>query len=161
MTTPPSRALPLASHDAQEYVVMMFLLGVLPARHRRHAPIPSSIIAMTSHARSAGFSLGSDMATIRRLDRGDDVELAWIREEGRSPTVVFLPGFRSDMRGDKATALAAYCAARGQAMLRFDYSGHGASGGRFEQGTIGRWAEDALAVIDNASEGPLLLLGSS
>jgi pimeloyl-ACP methyl ester carboxylesterase len=101
------------------------------------------------------------MATIGRLDRGDGVELAWAREEGQGPTVVFLPGFRSDMTGDKATALVAYCAARGQAMLRFDYSGHGASGGRFEDGTIGRWTEDALAVIDQASEGPLVLVGSS
>ena len=101
------------------------------------------------------------MTTTGRLDRGDGVELAWAREEGRNPTVVFLPGYRSDMTGDKATALATYCAARGQAMLRFDYSGHGASGGRFEDGTIGRWAEDALAVIDHASDGPLVLVGSS
>ncbi len=101
------------------------------------------------------------MATTGRLDRGDGVELAWAREEGRSPTVVFLPGFRSDMTGDKATGLAAYCAARGQAMLRFDYSGHGASGGRFEDGTVGHWAGDALAIIDQVSEGPLILVGSS
>jgi pimeloyl-ACP methyl ester carboxylesterase len=101
------------------------------------------------------------MATIGRLDRGDGVELAWIREEGQSPTVVFLTGFRSDMNGDKATALATDCAAHNQAMLRFDYSGHGASGGQFADGTIGRWAEDALAIIDHASEGPLLLVGSS
>ena len=70
-----------------------------------------------------------------RLDRGDGVELACARQDGTNPTVVFLPGFRSDMTGDKATALAAFCAERGQAMLRFDYSGHGASGGRFEDGT--------------------------
>lgn len=101
------------------------------------------------------------MATTGRLNRGDGVELAWAREEGRGPTVVFLPGFRSDMAGEKATALAAHCAARAQAMLRFDYSAHGASGGRFEDGTIGRWAADALAIIDQVSEGPLVLVGSS
>jgi pimeloyl-ACP methyl ester carboxylesterase len=101
------------------------------------------------------------METTGRLDRGDGVELAWARLEGRSPTVVFLPGFRSDMTGDKATALAAFCVERGQAMIRFDYSGHGSSGGRFEDGTIGRWTEDALAVIDRRSEGPLVLVGSS
>ena len=67
--------------------------------------------------------------TTGRLDRGDGVELAWARRPGEAPTVVFLPGYRSDMAGEKATVLAAYCAARGQAMLRFDYSGHGASGG--------------------------------
>jgi pimeloyl-ACP methyl ester carboxylesterase len=101
------------------------------------------------------------MQNTSRLDRGDGIELAWARQEGRGPTVVFLPGFRSDMTGDKATALAAFCADRGQAMLRFDYSGHGVSGGRFEVGTIGRWTDDALAVIDRLTEGPLVLVGSS
>lgn len=101
------------------------------------------------------------MATTGRFDRGDGVELAWARQDGRGPTVVFLPGFRSDMNGDKATALAEYCAAHGQALLRFDYSGHGASGGTFEDGTIGRWAADAVAMIDHQSDGPLILVGSS
>jgi pimeloyl-ACP methyl ester carboxylesterase len=96
-----------------------------------------------------------------RLDRGDGTELAWSRLDGAAPTVVFLPGFRSDMKGDKATALAAFCAARGQAMLRFDYSGHGASGGQFEEGTIGIWAQDALTAIDRLTEGKLVLVGSS
>jgi pimeloyl-ACP methyl ester carboxylesterase len=103
----------------------------------------------------------TSMETNGRLDRGDGVQLAWSLVEGKSPTVVFLPGFRSDMTGDKATALAAFCAGRGQAMLRFDYSGHGASGGRFEDGTIGRWTDDALAVIDRQSDGRLVLVGSS
>jgi pimeloyl-ACP methyl ester carboxylesterase len=74
--------------------------------------------------------------------------------------LVFLPGFGSDMAGSKAVDVAAFCAARGQAMLRLDYSGHGASGGAFTDGTIGRWTEDALAVIATI-EGPLLLIGSS
>jgi pimeloyl-ACP methyl ester carboxylesterase len=96
-----------------------------------------------------------------RLDRGDGVELAWIREAGRGPTVVFLPGFRSDMQGEKGSHLAAFCAARGSAMLRLDYSGHGASGGSFAEGSIGRWAADALAVIDREVRGKLVLVGSS
>jgi pimeloyl-ACP methyl ester carboxylesterase len=95
------------------------------------------------------------------LDRGDGVELAWTLQRGHAPTVVFLPGFRSDMNGDKASALAAFCAARAQACLRFDYSGHGASGGRFEDGTIGQWLRDTLAVIDYLGDGPLILVGSS
>ena len=95
-----------------------------------------------------------------RLDHGG-VALAWRRLPGRSPTVVFLPGYRSDMTGDKATALAGLCAGRGQAMLRFDYSGHGASGGRFADGTIGVWLADTLAVIDRLTEGALVLVGSS
>ncbi|MBN9561142.1 MAG: alpha/beta hydrolase [Alphaproteobacteria bacterium] len=101
------------------------------------------------------------METIGRLDRGDGVELAWARVAGRGPTVVFLPGFKSDMTGDKATMLAGFCAERGQAMLRFDYSGHGASGGRFEDGTISRWREDALAAIDQMAPGRIVLVGSS
>jgi pimeloyl-ACP methyl ester carboxylesterase len=101
------------------------------------------------------------METTGRLDRGDGVELAWTLHDGSGPTVVFLPGFRSDMTGDKATALAAFCASHGQAMLRFDYSGHGSSGGRFEDGTIGRWTDDALAVIDQLSDGSVILVGSS
>ena len=65
------------------------------------------------------------------LDRGDGVRLAWARQDGGGLTVAFLPGFASDMTGSKATALAQDCAARGQSMLRFDYSGHGASEGAF------------------------------
>jgi pimeloyl-ACP methyl ester carboxylesterase len=96
-----------------------------------------------------------------RIDNGAGTELAWQRLAGRGPTLVFLPGFRSDMNGDKATALAALCQDRGQAVLLFDYSGHGASGGAFTGGTIGRWVADALAAIDGLTEGPLVLVGSS
>jgi pimeloyl-ACP methyl ester carboxylesterase len=99
--------------------------------------------------------------TTGRLDRGDGVELSWIKLAGREPTIVFLPGFRSEMTGDKATALAAFCAARGQAMLRFNYRGHGTSGGEFLEGTIGAWTADALAAIDRLSSGKLVLVGSS
>ncbi len=101
------------------------------------------------------------METTGRLDRGDGIELAWARTEGTGPTIVFLPGFNSDMGGDKAASLAAFAAARGQALLRFDYSGHGASGGAFTDGTIGIWAQDALTIIDRLTEGPLILVGSS
>ncbi|MCA3351578.1 MAG: alpha/beta hydrolase [Roseomonas sp.] len=96
-----------------------------------------------------------------QLDRGDGVHLAWRRIAGRGPGVVFLGGFNSDMTGSKAEFLAAWCAARGQAFLRFDYSGHGTSEGRFEDGTIGRWAEDAASVIAALTEGPQILIGSS
>ncbi|HUC19435.1 MAG TPA: alpha/beta hydrolase [Acetobacteraceae bacterium] len=96
-----------------------------------------------------------------RLDRGDGVELAWIRRRGREPMVVFLPGFRSEMQGEKGTHLAAFCAGHGVAMLRLDYSGHGASGGEFAEGAIGRWMEDALAVIDREAGPSLVLVGSS
>lgn len=96
-----------------------------------------------------------------RLDRGDGVALAWARRTGNGPTIVFLPGFLSDMGGTKAVELDTWCATTGRALLRFDYSGHGASGGAFEDGTIGRWRDDALVVIDNLTDGRLILVGSS
>jgi pimeloyl-ACP methyl ester carboxylesterase len=96
-----------------------------------------------------------------RLKRADGVELAWKRRAGQRPTIVFLPGFKSDMEGSKAVFLARWAATCGQAVLRLDYSGHGVSGGRFEDGTIGLWTQDALSVIDAMTEGPLLLVGSS
>ena len=99
--------------------------------------------------------------TTGRLDRGNGTELAWTRQTGIGPTIVFLPGFRSDMTGDKATALASFCQERGVGMLRFDYSGHGASSGDFLDGTIGAWAADALAAIDALTTGKLILVGSS
>jgi pimeloyl-ACP methyl ester carboxylesterase len=87
--------------------------------------------------------------------------LAWAATAGRAPTVLFLTGFRSDMTGAKAMRLERHCAHRGQAFVRFDYRGHGASGGRFEDGCIGDWCEDALAVVDELVDGPVLLVGSS
>jgi pimeloyl-ACP methyl ester carboxylesterase len=87
--------------------------------------------------------------------------LAWRRLRGRAPGLVFLGGFNSDMTGTKATHLAQHCARTGRAFLRFDYAGHGASGGRFEEGTIGGWLGDALSVFDALTEGPQILIGSS
>ena len=95
-----------------------------------------------------------------RLAR-DGVELAWSLLPGRGPTIVFLPGFKSDMAGSKALHLRDWAAGQGRAMLRLDYSGHGDSGGAFADGTIGGWAADARAVIAAVTPGPLLLVGSS
>ncbi|MEW6597303.1 MAG: alpha/beta hydrolase [Pseudomonadota bacterium] len=99
--------------------------------------------------------------TAGRLLRPDGNTLAWKRIEGRGPCVVWLGGFASDMGGTKAEALAEWAATTGRAYLRFDYFGHGASTGAFEEGTIGRWRDDVLAVIDDLTEGPLVLAGSS
>ncbi len=96
-----------------------------------------------------------------RIDNGGGDGWPGSAWPGSGPDVVFLPGYRSDMTGDKAQALAALCRERGQAMLLFDYSGHGASGGAFTDGTIGRWTEDALAAVDALTRGPLVLVGSS
>lgn len=79
---------------------------------------------------------------------------------GRAPTLVFLPGYRSDMDGGKATALADWAQAQGQAMLRFDYAGCGRSDGDFEAQTLAGWRDDALAMIDSL-EGPVVPVGSS
>jgi pimeloyl-ACP methyl ester carboxylesterase len=80
---------------------------------------------------------------------------------GGAPTLVFLPGLRSDMTGDKATALVGFGRSLGLPTLRLDYSGHGESQGRFEDGGIATWCDDALAVIDALAPGRVLLVGSS
>ena len=95
------------------------------------------------------------------LHARDGVSIAYHRTRGKSPGVVFLGGFMSDMTGTKAVTVEAFCRSRGQAFLRFDYRGHGASSGRFEDGTIGLWADDALAAFDQLTEGPQILVGSS
>ncbi|MFO1372734.1 MAG: alpha/beta hydrolase [Candidatus Competibacteraceae bacterium] len=95
------------------------------------------------------------------LTLADNVTLAYHRSPGNSPGVMFLGGFTSDMTGVKATTLECWCQEREQAFLRFDYSGHGASSGRFADGTISRWAQEALAVLDQLTEGPQILVGSS
>ncbi len=96
------------------------------------------------------------------LTRDDGERIAWRRLAGAGPTVVWLGGFRSDMSGTKAQALADWAAARGRAYVRFDYLGHGESSGDFgAKGTITRWRADALAVLDELTAGPLLLVGSS
>src|SRR5258708_18077789 len=97
----------------------------------------------------------------RILGCGDGATIAYRQRAGKSPGIIFLGGFRSDMNGTKAAALDGFCRDRGQAFLRFDYFGQGASSGRFEEATIGRWKEDALSVIDGLTEGPQILVGSS
>jgi pimeloyl-ACP methyl ester carboxylesterase len=97
------------------------------------------------------------------LTRPDGPRLAYRRVAGRvrGPGLLFLGGFNSDMTGIKATRLAEWAAARGQAMLCFDYLGHGQSSGPFRDGTIGRWRDDVLAVLDALTQGPQILIGSS
>ena len=95
------------------------------------------------------------------VTRPDGVRLAYRHLPGRGPTLVFLPGYKSDMQGGKAQALAAWAADKGQAMLRLDYSGCGESEGTFENGTLDIWRDDVLAVIAEAKVGPIILIGSS
>lgn len=95
------------------------------------------------------------------LDLPDGRRIAHVRSAGRGPGVVFLGGFRSDMTGTKARFLEAWARARGQAFLRFDYTGHGASSGDVEEGAVGDWARDAQDAVLRLTEGPQVLVGSS
>src|ERR1700743_3460330 len=80
---------------------------------------------------------------------------------GAAPGLVWLGGFKSDMKGTKAAALDDWAARAGRGCVRFDYSGHGESGGAFADGTIGRWLEESLAVFDRFCRGPQVVIGSS
>ena len=97
------------------------------------------------------------------FDPGDGRRLAYRHRSAKAggPTVLFLPGYASDMEGAKAEAIDAYCSTRGMGCLRFDYSGTGSSGGEFADGTLTRWLEEALAAIDLLTEGSLIIAGSS
>ena len=102
--------------------------------------------------------------SVQFLKRPGHPDIAYQAINGKNaalPTVVFMGGFRSDMTGTKAAFLSDACAARGQGYVRFDYRGHGQSGGDFMDGTIGSWLEDALAVVDMLTQGPLVIVGSS
>ena len=98
----------------------------------------------------------------KRLKVGaDGREIAVLARPGAAPGVFWLGGFKSDMEGSKAEALDAWAAQCGRQATRFDYSGHGRSGGRFEDGTISRWLEEALAVFRDVTNGPQIVVGSS
>jgi pimeloyl-ACP methyl ester carboxylesterase len=101
------------------------------------------------------------MREISTIDIGGGRRLAYRLTEGRAPAIVFLPGYMSDMEGTKAVALEEWAEAESRAMLRFDYGGCGSSGGDFEAQTLADWRNDALAMIDALTEGPVVLVGSS
>ncbi len=95
------------------------------------------------------------------FDLSGGVRIAYEKFSGKSPGVMFLGGFHSDMTGTKVTALDAHCREAGRSFVRFDYTGHGLSSGEFVEGGIGGWTEDAVAVLDEVAEGPQVLVGSS
>ncbi len=96
-----------------------------------------------------------------RLPTAEGHEIAWKRIEGNGPTVVWLGGFHSDMAGTKAEFLAQWAREHGQSYIRFDYFGHGESSGDFANGTISRWRQDCLDILDQLIDGPVVLVGSS
>src|ERR1700748_3165458 len=99
-----------------------------------------------------GQEIGQGSATRRIAVRG---------RAGATPGLLWLGGFKSDMAGSKALALDAWAADHGRTCVRFDYSGHGESGGRFIDGTIGRWLEESVAVFAQFCSGPTIVIGSS
>lgn len=101
------------------------------------------------------------MAAPAYLETAQGRRLAYHLTPGQGPTVVFLGGLKSDMEGTKAIHLEAWCAARGRAFLRFDYSGHGESSGTFEAGCIGDWAQDTTEALTKLTSGALIVVGSS
>ena len=101
---------------------------------------------------------------LKFLHVGTDIagrRIAVRRREGAAPELFWLGGFKSDMKGTKAEALDRWAADHGRAITRFDYSGHGESGGDFTDGTIGRWLEESVAVFDAFCRGPQIVIGSS
>ncbi|MDP6875601.1 MAG: alpha/beta hydrolase [Alphaproteobacteria bacterium] len=95
------------------------------------------------------------------LTADDGTRIAYHHSAGKGPGVIFCGGFMSDMTGTKAIALEQACRASGRSYTRFDYRGHGQSDAEFEDGTIGLWAGDALAVLDQVTQGPQIIVGSS
>jgi pimeloyl-ACP methyl ester carboxylesterase len=112
--------------------------------------------------RTLGIAMNDN--SLKFLDIGESNDrrgIAVRQQTGSAPGLVWLGGYKSDMKGTKAQALADWAREHGRACVRFDYSGHGESGGAFTAGTIGRWLADSLAVFDAFCIGPQILVGSS
>jgi len=116
---------------------------------------------MTETVNTETNSSSPSIPTPSILTREDGAAIAYHQTLGKSPGIVFLPGFMSDMTGSKATALEDHCKSLGHGFLRFDYTGHGQSSGAFTDGTIGSWTDDAVYALDQLTEGPQILVGSS
>ncbi len=129
-----------------------------PGLSAAHDRVIATTSAEASHLPLPG---GRHLAYHRRNHAANDLGGDRSNQRKAAPGIVFLGGFASDMTGTKAMALDAYCAATGRAFVRFDYSGHGQSSGKFTDGTIGAWRDDALAIIDQLTDGPQILIGSS
>lgn len=103
---------------------------------------------------------------VQQIKRPNNIHLSYMHVQPQSvndqrPGVTFLPGFKSDMMGSKACFLDNWCTEKGIEYVRFDYGGHGQSGGIFTDGTIGQWYDDAVYVIENIAQKPQILVGSS
>lgn len=105
--------------------------------------------------------LGPSMPDLNFFARSDGLRLAYRFRRGTGPTLIFLPGYMSDMEGGKAVALDQWAGSSGRAMLRLDYAGNGTSEGRFADGTLAMWRDDVLELLDALTNGPVALIGSS
>jgi pimeloyl-ACP methyl ester carboxylesterase len=139
----------------------MKLLLALPGRIRR---ITAMVQMPLGTARSPDRDIPMNDCCLKSLQLGTGEAARAIAARvraGTAPGLFWLGGFKSDMMGTKALALDAWAQRQGRAMVRFDYSGHGESGGAFADGTIGRWLEESLAVFDTYCPGPQVAIGSS
>ncbi|XP_006864276.1 PREDICTED: mycophenolic acid acyl-glucuronide esterase, mitochondrial [Chrysochloris asiatica] len=100
-------------------------------------------------------------STVSFLSRPDLPKLAYKKLKGKSPGIIFIPGYLSNMNGTKALEIEEFCKSLGHAFIRFDYSGVGNSDGILEEGTVGKWRKDVLSIIDSLADGPQILVGSS
>ncbi|CDQ79676.1 unnamed protein product [Oncorhynchus mykiss] len=124
----------------------------------------SRIFQLTLHVQRKPvtfFGVRHKSSTVQYAARPDLPKLAYRKVKGKSPGVVFLPGFASNMGGKKAEALEEFCQSLGHSYLRFDYTGCGSSEGEMVDGTVGTWKRDVLYVLDELVEGPQILVGSS
>src|SRR3954466_1457720 len=151
---------------------ILVTLQAARCRSRHRAPLPVPQGALTNAARStrqqaSGFmtpaaGIPDIPATFLTVGRDAAARTIALRARpGGAPGLFWLGGFNSDMRGTKALALDAWAAEQGRACVRFDYSGHGESGGRFVDGTIGRWLEESVAGFRQVCRGPQVVIGSS
>src|SRR5262249_6767794 len=126
----------------------------------RKVPIPHCSMA----PRRLTQDCAMDDGTLKSLNVGSGIAarpIAVRTREGATPGLFWLSGFKSDMHGTKAAALDQWAAAQGRGCVRFDYSGHGESGGSFDDGTISRWLEETMAVFEGFARGPQVVIGSS
>uniref|UniRef100_A0A8C0HAU1 Palmitoyl-protein thioesterase ABHD10, mitochondrial n=1 Tax=Chelonoidis abingdonii TaxID=106734 RepID=A0A8C0HAU1_CHEAB len=129
-----------------------------PARPARGHTLVSRVPKVACPCWSSSCRQKSSVSFLSRPDRPN---LAYNKIKGKNPGVVFLPGLNSDMNGQKALALQDFCKSLGHAFVRFDYTGCGSSDGNLQECTVGKWRKDVLSVLDELTDGPQILVGSS
>src|SRR6478736_7827914 len=123
--------------------------------------LPQTAAKESDHPMTNSAAPGQEPAFIEVGQDSGARRIAVRARAGGTPGLFWLGGFNSDMKGTKALALDAWAAEHGRACVRFDYSGHGESGGKFADGTIGRWLEESVAVFGQFCAGPQVVIGSS